>query len=114
VILLQFANGDSNATAFVKAIRRHSDAAFRQVPIIAYMSNPTMSNFLAAKNCGVHEFMAKPFSARDVERRVDHVVNKPSDWISTTNYVGPDRRRFNSSELTVGRRRTTDAIGSNK
>lgn len=87
VILLQFANGSSSAIALVQAIRRHPDAAFREVPIIAYISTPTMGNFLSAKNSGVHEFMAKPFSARDVERRVDHVVNKPRDWIVTANYV---------------------------
>src|SRR5690606_2302087 len=61
-----------------------------------------------ARDAGIHEFMVKPFTAGDLLRRVANVTLKPRDWIEAVNYVGPDRRRFNSGEYKGPQKRKAD------
>jgi hypothetical protein len=55
------------------------------------------AQLLGARDSGVHEFLRRPVSLGDLERRLDAVSGRPRDWIEAVNYVGPDRRRFNSA-----------------
>jgi hypothetical protein len=45
----------------------------------------------------VHEFLRKPFTGRDLFKRVENVTLRSRLWIEAKMYVGPDRRRFNSA-----------------
>jgi hypothetical protein len=56
----------------------------------------------------VHEFLRKPFAARDLNRRLDAALLHPRDWIEAVGYVGPDRRRFNSADYQGPRKRRAD------
>jgi hypothetical protein len=56
--------------------------------------------------------MRKPFTIKDLERRLEAVTLKPRDWVEAVQYVGPDRRRFNSAEYKGPRKRKADAGGT--
>ena len=56
--------------------------------------------------------MRKPFTIKDLERRLEAVTLKPRDWVEAVQYVGPDRRRFNSAEYKGPRKRKADASGA--
>ena len=60
-----------------------------------------------ARDTGVSEFMAKPFSARSVADRILAVVNTPRPFVLAPGYFGPDRRRADLG--TIEERRTTQA-----
>ncbi len=47
---------------------------------------------VAARNAGINEFLAKPFSARDLYQRICSTILNPRPFIRAKNYVGPDRR----------------------
>jgi hypothetical protein len=74
------------------------------------------AQLLGARDAGVHEFLRRPISLGDLERRLDAVSGRPRDWIEAVNYVGPDRRRFNSAADYKGtnKRRTDGAKAEQK
>ena len=75
---------------------RLSDMAFRKVPIIVTTAASTREAIHRARDAGVHEFLAKPFTAHDLYRLIEAAVLQDRDWVEWSDYVGPERRRFNS------------------
>ena len=90
-----------------RSIRR-SSLACRRAPIIMVTADATATSIRGARDCGVHEFLRKPFTSADLFRRVENVALKPRDWIESVGYVGPDRRRFNSGEYAGPQKRKAD------
>jgi CheY-like chemotaxis protein len=93
--------------AFVRDLRR-SHLPCRQAPVIVVTAEATASVIVAARNAGVHEFLRKPFTTRDLTRRLEAAALHPRDWIEAVAYVGPDRRRFNSGDYQGPRKRRSD------
>lgn len=75
-----------------------SDLPTRKAPVIMMASEPSEAVVRAARDAGVHEFLRKPFKVRDLTVRVEAVTQHDRRWIEAINYVGPDRRRFNSAD----------------
>ncbi len=94
--------------AFTKKLRR-SDMACRTAAVIMVTAEATAASILAARDAGLHEFLRKPYTAKDLQRRLEAVTSKPRDWIEAVQYVGPDRRRFNSADYSGPRKRRNDA-----
>lgn len=88
---------------------RRSRLAARQIPIIMITAEATATTIKGARDAGVHEFMVKPFTTGDLVRRVVNVATKPRPWVEAVQYVGPDRRRFNSGEYKGPRKRQVEA-----
>lgn len=102
-------SGDSvDGVAFAREIRR-SHLNCRQAPIIVITATATAGGILAARDAGVHEFLRKPYTAKDLLRRLEAVTLRPRDWIEAVAYIGPDRRRFNSGDYTGPLKRRSDA-----
>lgn len=91
---------------------RRSNLAARRSPVIMVTAEATATSIKAARDCGVHEFLRKPFTTADLFRRVENVALKPRDWIEGVSYVGPDRRRFNSGEYAGPQKRKADKPAS--
>lgn len=87
---------------------RRSDFRCRQAPIIMVTGEATAQAILGARDAGVHEFLRKPYTMKDLLRRLEAVSLKPRDWVEAVHYVGPDRRRFNSAEYTGPKKRKSD------
>ena len=92
---------------FARALRR-SDFASRKAPLILISAEATASSIIAARDAGVHEFLRKPFTIKDLMRRLEAVAVRPRDWIEGVAYVGPDRRRFNSGDYAGPLKRRVD------
>jgi CheY-like chemotaxis protein len=92
---------------FVRNLRR-SSLACREAPVIVVTAQATAGAIVAARNAGVHEFLRKPFAARDLNRRLEAAILHSRDWIEAVGYVGPDRRRFNSADYQGPRKRRVD------
>ena len=92
---------------FTKRLRRSRSQA-RQAPVIMVTSTATAASILAARDAGVHEFLRRPFTMKDLLRRLEAVTLRQRDWIEAVGYVGPDRRRFNSGDYTGPLKRRSD------
>lgn len=82
----------------VRWIRQNQLSHDRMVPVIV-MTGYTASHRVAhARDQGVTEFVAKPFTAAQLVSRITHVIDKPRDFIEAEGFMGPDRRRRQDAE----------------
>jgi CheY-like chemotaxis protein len=107
IIFIERSGPRLDGESFTRRLRR-SDFACRRAPVIMVTGDATASTIKGARDVGVHEFLRKPFTGGDLVRRLEAVALKPRDWIEAVQYVGPDRRRFNSGEFTGHRKRRSD------
>lgn len=111
MIFVEHLGAGVDGLALARKIRR-SDLLCRQAPIIMCTAEATPQIIFGARDAGIHEFMRKPFTIKDLERRLEAVTMKPRDWVEAVQYVGPDRRRFNSAEYKGPRKRKADQAGT--
>lgn len=95
----------------VRQLRR-SDFTSRKAPFVMVTAEATAAAIVGARDAGAHEFLRKPFTLKDLTRRVEAVSGKPRDWVEAVRYIGPDRRRFNSGDYTGPRKRRADQAAS--
>ena len=107
LIVVELGHENLDGLALVRKLRR-STWSCRQAPIITVTGAATASAILAARDAGVHEFLRKPYSMKDLMRRLEAVTLKARDWVEAVGYIGPDRRRFNSGEYDGDLKRRTD------
>src|SRR6266481_643808 len=96
-----------DGVAFTRELRR-SHLSARYAPVIMVTGPATAAGILAARDGGVHEFLRKPFTMKDLLRRLEAVTLRQRDWVEAVGYVGPDRRRFNSGDYTGALKRRSD------
>lgn len=108
LIFVELSGPALDGLRFTRTLRR-SELACRQAPVIMVTAEATAAAILAARDAGVHEFLRKPFTIKDLLRRLEAVTLKSRDWIEAVQYVGPDRRRFNSGDYAGPRKRKSDA-----
>jgi DNA-binding response OmpR family regulator len=93
--------------AFTRLLRR-SYLHCREAAVIVTTAEATAAAIMGARDAGVHEFLRRPFNLGDLKKRFDAIVVRPRDWIEAVNYVGPDRRRFNSADYKGPRKRLSE------
>jgi DNA-binding response OmpR family regulator len=108
IIFVELNAGQVDGLSFTRALRR-SHMAARYAPVILVTGQATAAAILGARDAGVHEFLRKPFTMKDLLRRLEAVTLRQRDWVEAVNYVGPDRRRFNSGDYTGALKRRSDS-----
>ena len=92
----------------VDRIRTSPDSPNPYVPIVMLSAYSDEERVRLARDHGVTEFLAKPFTAGNVLKRLEEVIENPRSFVRTANYFGPDRRRItNSDHSGVERRKLT-------
>ena len=84
-----------NGMGLLKKIRRDPKSPNPFVPIIVVTSMSDKKNVLTTRDLGMTEFLAKPFSPKQIFLRLRIVAEQPRAFIKTGNFFGPDRRRRN-------------------
>ena len=92
----------------VRKIRRSADEFNPAIPIIMMTGYNDLSRISEARDCGITEFIVKPFSAEDIAKRITHTIKNPRDFIRGNDYVGPDRRRRVNEKQASKKRRKED------
>lgn len=84
-----------NGLDLVREIRSAKDdnRVRRDIPIIMLTANADIAEVKAARDAGISEFVAKPFSARAISDRIVQIIENPRAFIDVPNYSGPCRRR---------------------
>ncbi len=91
-----------------KLIRNNPKSPNQFVPIILVSGFSEKPRIFHARDTGVTEFLVKPFSARDLYRRVSHIIEKPRQYIRSEDFFGPDRRRIKDESYKGPKRRESD------
>lgn len=108
LIFVELSGDRVDGVNFARQLRR-SHLNCRQAPLIMVTATATAAAILAARDAGVHEFLRKPYTGKDLLRRLEAVTLRPRDWVEAVDYIGPDRRRFNSGDYTGPLKRRSDA-----
>lgn len=90
---------------FTRMIRRGIDVPDPEIPIIMVSGLSARETVLEARNCGIHEFVAKPFSAETLYLHIVRTIQNPRPFIRADSYIGPDRRWLNQKPATIPERR---------
>ncbi len=77
----------------LKWVRRSPESLNPFVPFVLVTAHPDRTKVDAARDEGVSELLAKPFSVTTIAERLLKVVEKPRQFVHTPTYFGPDRRR---------------------
>lgn len=93
IILTDWKMPKMDGLEMVRKIRRDPKSPNRSVPIIMITGFSAIERISEARDSGINEFLAKPFSANDIAKRIDHIIRSPRDFIVLPHFIGPDRRR---------------------
>lgn len=77
----------------LKWVREGKDSPDRFVPFLMMSGAADDDKVKLARDKGVNEFLAKPFSASSVAEKVQALINRPRQFVATRSYFGPDRQR---------------------
>jgi two-component system chemotaxis response regulator CheY len=78
------------------------------VPIIMISAYSDQARVQRARDHGVTEFLAKPFTVDVLVSRLETVIENPRPFIRTETYFGPDRRRFQDPKYSGPERRKSE------
>lgn len=63
------------------------------VPLILMTGFSERRRVIEARDAGVTEFLVKPFTARDLYKRMVQIIERPRQFVRADGFFGPDRRR---------------------
>lgn len=105
VMILDWKMSPVDGLSLVKLLRNPDKSPAPYIPVIMLTAYAEPSKVREARDAGVTEFMAKPFAADALYRRLQVIVNRPRAFVRTTEFFGPDRRRVAKSDYAGPKRR---------
>ncbi len=84
---------DMDGLDLLRFIRLSPHSPNPRLPVILLTGNTEWHEVLLARDSGVTEYIAKPFSARQLVERIRSVIEKPRSFVEAPGFKGPDRRR---------------------
>lgn len=93
---------------FTKKVRTSPMAPNPYVPILMMTGFSSRLRVEAARDCGITEFLVKPFTSKDLYTRVHQIIEKPRQFVDANDFFGPDRRRRSGKDYEGPMRRDED------
>lgn len=93
---------------FIRFLRRSKASPSPEVPVIMVTSKVSPENVYAMRDAGVNEIAVKPCSIKLLVDRIEAVAESPRDFVNTDQFIGPDRRRKDTSYAGPERRNGED------
>jgi DNA-binding response OmpR family regulator len=114
IIITELSMAPVDGIALIKAIRTAKDdeRIRRDIPIIMLTARTDVETVSLARDVGVTEFLAKPFSAKTISNRIIQVIDNPRAFVDSPFYIGPERRRKGLPINAILERRNGSAMAS--
>lgn len=93
IVLTEWDLEPESGIELTRWIRNDSASPDRFLPVIMVTARSEKDYVVAARDHGVTEFLAKPFTVEGLYARLVSVVARPRQFINMTGFFGPDRRR---------------------
>lgn len=78
---------------FTKALRAYEVSTKRFTPLIMITGKAQEEDVRLARDAGVTEYLIKPFSVVGMCDKIKAILERPRDFVISSDYIGPDRRR---------------------
>ena len=106
IIISDLVMSPINGLLLLRWTRTAKESPNRMVPFVMLSGAVDREYVASARDLGVTEFIAKPFSATSVYGHILQIVDYPRQFVTTQKYFGPDRRRREAGPPAEGERRT--------
>ncbi|MDP6352491.1 MAG: response regulator [Alphaproteobacteria bacterium] len=93
VLIAEWNIGPLNGLELIEWVRHSVDSPNRMLPVIMVTANSAQEYVIRARDQGVTEFLAKPYSGEQIFGRLVSVIARPRQFVNADGYFGPDRRR---------------------
>ncbi len=93
---------------FLRWVRRHKESPDRFVPFIMVTGYTEPHRVVQAREMGLTEMLAKPFTISNIGERLSLIIERPRQFVHNNSYFGPDRRRQDLPHKGVEQRVLTD------
>ncbi len=114
ILLVDWDVGGGQGLSLVRRVRAgEAGDGFKPLPCIMIASQGSMSAVERARNSGIDELVVRPFSTATLWTRVKEVSARRRDFIESTRYTGPCRRRRARQDYDGPRRRLFDSADKN-
>jgi two-component system chemotaxis response regulator CheY len=84
---------EQNGMDLVSWIRNDAGSPNRLLPVIMMTANSEIEYVVRARDAGVNEFVAKPYTVQSFYTRLAAAIARPRQFVRVDGYFGPDRRR---------------------
>lgn len=109
IVLTDWLMEPDDGMELIRRIRKDPRSPNRYVPIILMTGYSAKMRVMEARDRGITEFLAKPFSARDLYTRIEQLIEKPRKFVDSKEFFGPDRRRRKDNYSGPRRRRVDES-----
>ncbi|QUD85989.1 response regulator [Phenylobacterium montanum] len=108
IIIVDTVLPDMTGYEFVRSLRRSKIKPNCFAPVILMSGHTPRSMVLEGRDCGANFVMAKPMNPMTMLKRIMWLATETKDFITSPDYVGPDRRfqRLGPPPGKAGRRKT--------
>ncbi len=98
--------------SMTKKIRNDTKSHNPFVPVILITAFSERPRIMQARDSGVTEILAKPFTVMDLYKRVEAIIEKPRQFVKSENFFDPDRRRHRDNKYEGSHKREKDEIAA--
>lgn len=92
LILTDWAPG-LDGLRFLDMVRRSKASPNAFAPVVMISAYTELHHICRARDAGINEYLAKPFTANKLYKRIKAIVENPRLYVRNASYFGPDRRR---------------------
>ncbi len=92
MVIIDWMQTPDRGIELAKQIRMSARSPNPFVPIIMTAGSGHAARVMRARDAGVSEYLVKPFTAKNLAKKIERVVEAPRQFVVSDTYVGPDRR----------------------
>jgi two-component system, chemotaxis family, chemotaxis protein CheY len=106
IVVMEWNTAPMSGLQFIDYIRTSAVSPNRLMPILLMTARSEEEFVVQARDRGITEFLAKPFTVETLHRRLVSIIAFPRQFIDADRYFGPDRRRRKDARYGGPDRRT--------
>ena len=93
LIITDWLMADMDGLELIHKIRNDEDSFNPYIPIILMTGYTDKNRVELARDNGMTEYLAKPYTADDLYNKIVQTIEKPRKFVKCDMFMGPDRRR---------------------
>lgn len=93
LVIVDWLEEPDNGLILTKKIRTDPKSPNPFVPVIMMTGYSQKKRVMMARDSGITEFLAKPFTAKALYDRIEKIIETPRQFVKAPEFFGPDRRR---------------------
>ncbi len=105
LLIIDWLENPDKGIILTKQVRMDSKSPNPFAPIIMTAGSGHLNRVIKARDAGVSEYLVKPFTANQLAKKIERVVERPQPFVVCETFVGPNRRTTKNSTYTGPERR---------